>query len=188
MDEVVLARHGETESAARGVVGGDAGLTDRGREQARRLGESLASARIDVCVVSPARRARETADIALAGRNVPLEVLADLDDIGFGSFEGGALDDYRTWVAANPPTAAPPRGESRVATLRRFGRAFRAIAARPERRALVVGHGLLLRAATDERPKPVVTGVDYGASIGLTREQLERAAERLETWCETPSW
>jgi|SRR5919197_508667 probable phosphoglycerate mutase len=188
MDEVVLARHGESETAARGVVGGDAALTERGHEQARRLGDRLAAIQIDVCLVSPARRARQTAEIALAGRNMPLEVLADLDDIGFGSFEGGRLEDYRTWVAAHAPTEAPPDGESRVATLRRFARAFRAIAARPERRVLVVGHGLLLRAATDERPTPVVTGVDYGASIGLIREQLERAAERLETWCEAPSW
>jgi broad specificity phosphatase PhoE len=188
MDDVVLARHGESETAAAGVVGGDAGLTERGREQARRLGERLASRPIDVCLVSPARRARETAEIALAGRSVPLEVLAELDDIGFGSFDGGTLVDYRTWVAANAPSEAPPNGESRVATLRRFARALRTIAARPERCALVVAHGLLLRAATGERPEPAVAGVPYGASVRVAGGDLVRAAERLDAWCELPSW
>jgi broad specificity phosphatase PhoE len=58
--------------------------------------------------------ARETAAIALAGRRVPLEVLIDLHDIGFGSFEGRTLAAYRTWVAANAPGEAAPRGETRA--------------------------------------------------------------------------
>ena len=114
MDEVVLARHDESETAAAGVVGGDAGLTQRGRRQARRLGERLASTAIEVCLVSPARRARETAEIALAGRRVPLVVLGDLDDIRFGAFERRMLAAYRAWLAANPPHEAAPRGEMRA--------------------------------------------------------------------------
>jgi probable phosphoglycerate mutase len=188
MDELVLAPHGETETSARRVVGGDAGLTAAGRTQARALAEELAGFPVEVCLTSGARRARETAQLALAGRDVPVAVLPELADIDFGAFEGRPLEEYRRWVAAHPPAEAPPGGESRVATLRRFARAFRALVARPERHVLVVAHGLMLPAAMGERPQPEVTGVPYGSSVRLTRGELERAAERLERWCEAPAW
>jgi broad specificity phosphatase PhoE len=188
MDEVVLARHGETETTHRRVVGGDAGLTEAGRAQARALGAELASFPLEVCLTSEARRARETAELALGGRDVRVEVLPDLADIDFGQFAGGLLEDYRAWVAAHDPAEAPPGGESRVATLRRFARAFDAIAVRPERRVLVVAHGLLLRAAMDARPQAEVAGVAYGSFVRLPREELEQAARRLARWCQAPSW
>lgn len=188
MDEVVLARHGETETSVRGVVGGDAPLTAAGRAQARALGRELAPLALEVCLTSEARRARETADLALAGRDVPREVLPDLNDMEFGSFVGAPLASYRAWIAAHPPTAAPPGGESRVETLRRFERGFRALLARPERVVLVVGHGLALRTVLDERPRPEVTGVPYGSSIRVSRTELVHAVERLDAWCDAPAW
>jgi len=188
MDEVVLARHGETETSVRGVVGGDAPLTETGRAQARTLGAALADLPLEVCLTSEARRARETADLALAGRDVAREVLADLNDMAFGSFVGEPLESYRAWIASHPPTEAPPGGESRVETLRRFARAFRVLLARPERVLLVVGHGLALRSVLDERPQPEVTGVPYGSSIRVSHTELARAVERLDAWCEAPAW
>jgi broad specificity phosphatase PhoE len=188
MDEVVLARHGETETTARGVAGGDAPLTAAGYAQARALGQTLAPLPVDVCFTSPARRARETAELALAGRDVPLELLPELDDIDFGSFTGAPLAAYRAWISTHPPTEAPPGGESRVETLRRFTRAFRAILVRPERVVLVVAHGLALQAARDEQPKPEVSGVPYGSWLQLTRVEVAQAADRLEAWCAAPRW
>ena len=188
MDEVVLARHGETETSVRGVVGGDAPLTAAGRAQARELGRALAPLPVEVCLTSPSRRALETAELALAGRDVPREPLPELDDIDFGSFIGAPLARYRAWISTHPPTEAPPGGESRVQTLQRFTRAFRAILRRPERLVLVVAHGLALRAAQDEQPTPAVTGVPYGSWVQLTRAQLADAVDRLEAWCEAPHW
>jgi broad specificity phosphatase PhoE len=188
VDEVVLARHGETATSSARIVGGDAPLTDRGRDQARALGARLSSFPVDVCLTSGARRARETAELALAGRATSFEVLDSLGDIGFGSFEGRPLAEYRTWITSRAPTAAPVGGESRVDTLRRVARAFRSVLARPERHVLVVGHGLALVAASDERPGPVVSGVAYGSSVQLRRDELERAITRLDAWCEDPRW
>jgi|SRR5436190_1213004 len=188
MDEVVLARHGETETSVRGVVGGDAPLTEAGRAQGRALGRALADVALDVCLTSEAKRARETAQLALADRDVPSEVLPDLNDMDFGSFVGAPLEEYRAWIASHPPTEAPPGGESRVDTLRRFVRAFRVVLARPERVPLVVAHGLALRAVLDERPRPEVAGVPYGSSIRVARAELALAVERLETWCKDPAW
>jgi broad specificity phosphatase PhoE len=188
MDDVVLARHGESETAAAGVVGGDAPLTAVGQEQARTLGRELAAFPFDLCVTSGALRARETAAIALARRNVPREIDDDLGDIDFGVFGGASLAAYREWVAAHAPDEAPPGGESRVDTLRRFCRAYRSLLARPESHVLVIAHGLTLSALTDERPQPIVAGAPYGSRIRLTRDELAAAVTRVERWCEAPTW
>jgi 2,3-bisphosphoglycerate-dependent phosphoglycerate mutase len=188
MDDVVLARHGESETAARGVVGGDAPLTERGRDEAAALGVELGAVPFDVCLTSAALRARETADIALEGRAVPREVVSELADIDFGDLEGRPLGEYREWIGAHAPADAPPGGESRVATLRRLTAAYRGLLARPEPHVLVVAHGIALSALVDERPRPVVAGVPYGTWIQLTRSELVDALARLEAWCEAPAW
>lgn len=188
MDDVALVRHGESETAAAGLVGGDAGLTDAGREQARAAGRALAGRPFDLCFTSPARRARETADLALEGRGVPQAVLQELADIGFGAFEGAPLQEYRDWIAAHDPAEAPPGGESRVDTLRRFCRAYRALLGRPEPHLLVVAHGLTLGALAEDPPRPSVAGVPYGSTLELTRLELATAVARLERWCEAPAW
>src|SRR5438309_1492264 len=102
MERVLLTRHAESEASVAGLTNGDPrreiGLTALGSEQARRLGEQLVGVQIDLCAVSEFRRAQETADIALAGRDIPRLVVAGLNDIRFGEFEGQPLSDYRTWA------------------------------------------------------------------------------------------
>jgi broad specificity phosphatase PhoE len=188
MDDVVLVRHGESETAAAGVVGGDAPLTALGREQARQAGRALAGRPFDACFTSPARRARETAALVLEGHDVPQTVLPELADIDFGEFAGGLLEEYRAWIAAHDPAEPPPAGESRVDTLRRFCRAYRSLLERAEAHVLVVAHGLTLSALTDDPPQPSVAGVPYGSSLELTRDELTTAVARLERWCEAPAW
>lgn len=188
MDDAVFLRHGESETAAAGVVGGDAGLTEVGRGQARETGRILAGRPFDACLTSPARRARETAVLVLEGRDVPQAVLSDLADIEFGSFSGEPLQEYRAWIAAHDPAEAPPGGESRAGTLRRFCRAYRTVLERPGAHLLVVAHGLTLSALTDDPPRPSVAGVPYASSLALTRDEFAAAVARLEEWCEAPTW
>ena len=132
MDEVILARHGESELSVVGTVNGDpavaCALTAIGEQQARRLGERIGDVEVDLCVTSEFERVRQTADLALAGREVPRLVLPELNDVRFGSFEGDTLADYREWAAANEPTvvgtsrtrASPGFGASGVATAPRI--------------------------------------------------------------------
>ena len=197
MDEVILARHGESELSVVGIVNGDpavaCALTATGREQARRLGERLADTELDLCVTSEFERARETADLALAGRAVPRLVLPELNDVRFGSFEGGTLTDYRKWAAANEPTVeAPGGGESRSGTVARYVFAYRTILARPEQTILVVAHGLpiryVLNALGETDPAPLVEQVPCAEPYRLGRRQLELAIERLERWSSVPAW
>ena len=59
--EIVLIRHGEPEWIRDGLNVVNPPLTQRGRQQAERLAERLASERFDEVLVSPLVRARETA-------------------------------------------------------------------------------------------------------------------------------
>jgi broad specificity phosphatase PhoE len=197
MDEVILARHGESELSVVGTVNGDpataCALTETGEAQARRLGEMLRDVEIDLCVTSEFDRVRRTADIALAGREVPRLVLSELNDVRFGRFEGGTLAAYRDWAAANEPTIdAPGGGESRSATVARYARAYRTILSRRERTILVVAHGLpiryVLNALEEVDPAPLVEQVAYAEAYTLSRAELERAVERLEHWALAPAW
>lgn len=188
MDDVVFVRHGESETTAAGVVGGDAPLTALGREQAREAGRTFAERPFDLCLASPTRRTRETAVLVLEARDVPQTVLAELADIEFGAFAGKPLREYRAWIAAHDPGEAPPGGESRVETLGRFCRAYRTLLDRPEAHLLVVAHGLTLSSLTDDPPQPSVTGVPCGSSLELTRAGLAEAVARLKRWCEAPAW
>lgn len=196
MERAILARHAESEFSVRGAVNGDpakegGGLTAAGRRQARALGQLLADDPIDLCATSEFARARETADIALAGRGVPRLVVPELNDIRFGSFEGGPLANYRRWAHTHgPEEPGPGGGESRVEACRRFAGGFRVLLARPEPTVLVVAHALpiryLLSALIERDPSAVVEPVPYAETHRFSADQLARAAERLEAWCENP--
>jgi broad specificity phosphatase PhoE len=197
MDEVILARHGESELSVVGTVNGDpavaCALTPTGEEQARRLGERLSEIEIDLCATSEFERAWQTADLALAGRDVPRLVMPELNDVRFGEFEGRTLADYRGWAAANEPTTeAPGGGESRAATVARYVRAYRTILARPEQTVLVVAHGLpiryVLNALEEKVPAPLVEQVAYAEPYALGRAEFERAADLLDGWATSPAW
>jgi 2,3-bisphosphoglycerate-dependent phosphoglycerate mutase len=196
VETVVLARHGESELSAAGVVSGDPaeprGLTEGGREQARRLGRRLADEPIELCVTSEFVRVRETADIALAGRDVPRLVVPELNDVRFGEFEGRPFDEYRAWAGARDPTEAPSGGESRAEVAARYVRGFRLVLARPERLVLVVAHGLPLRytllALQGLDPTPIVEQVPLAEPYRLQRADLERAIDRLRRWSKAPIW
>jgi broad specificity phosphatase PhoE len=197
MDEVILARHGESELSVVGTVNGDpaiaCALTPTGEEQARRLGERLAGVEIDLCVTSEFERAQKTADLALAARGVPRLVLAELNDVRFGRFEGRTLADYRAWAAANEPAIeAPGGGESRSGTVARYVRGYRAILGRPEQTILVVTHGLpiryVLNALDGADPAPLVEQVSYAAPYRVPRPELQLAVERLAAWASAPAW
>lgn len=167
------------------------GLTEAGREQARRLGEDLADEAFDVGVVTELRRTQETLELALDGRPVPHIVVPELNEIDFGSFEGGPLLRYREWAASEPPTLeAPGNGESRAQAAARYARGLRVLLARPESRLLAVGHALgvryLLDAADGVFPASLITPVEHVAPHRLTAAAVETAAATLEEWSRAP--
>jgi broad specificity phosphatase PhoE len=196
MDRLFLARHGESVRSVGRLVNGDArvpaGLTEAGRDQARRLGRLMAGEALDLAVTSEFPRTIETADIALAGRDVPRAVVPDLNDLVFGSFENGSLADYRAWVISHGPTEAPPGGESRAAAVSRWARGFRAVLGRPGAHALVVCHGMpiryLLSAAEGRPPSALADEIAYAEPHVMAAPDLERAVEVLSEWSSAAEW
>jgi broad specificity phosphatase PhoE len=193
----ILARHGESTLSVLGRTNGDpslaVGLTEVGRAQAQQLGRELAPERIDLCVTSEFERARETAEIALEGRDTPRLVLPELNDIRFGEFEGRALNDYRAWAHTHGPNEpAPGGGDSRAETVARYVIAYRTILARPEETILVVAHGLpvryVLEALEGRSPAAAVAQVPYAQPFHIDAASLGDAAELLEQWAVAPAW
>ena len=86
--EVVLVRHGETEWSRDGKHTGhtDVPLTDRGREQARVVGEALRGRDFALILTSPLSRALETC--RLAGFGDRAEQRDDLMEWDYGAYEG----------------------------------------------------------------------------------------------------
>jgi broad specificity phosphatase PhoE len=147
----ILTRHAESELNVTRRVNGDPGvevhLTERGREQARALGEQTANVALDVCIVTRFGRTRETAEIALAGRGVPISVEPLLDDVDVGELEGRTIADYREWKSVHARHESFPAGESLDAAARRYAVAFERLLELPQARVLVVCHEIPVRYA-----------------------------------------
>jgi broad specificity phosphatase PhoE len=184
----VLARHAESTLNVERVVNGDPArdvrLTEQGRAESVLLGEQVRNLALDVCIHSRFGRTRETAEIALEGRGVRFEAEPLLDDIDVGDLEGKSLDDYRAWKRRHVRADPFPNGESLDEATVRYGRAFRALLARPERAILVVTHEIPVRYALnaaegsgdpDSPHHKVANATPY--LFGET--QLAAAAERL---------
>jgi 2,3-bisphosphoglycerate-dependent phosphoglycerate mutase len=192
VETAILARHAESEPSARGTVSSDpqrpASLTAAGREQSRELGRKLAGESIGVCIVTELERTRLTAELALAGRGIPIVVVPDLNDPLAGDFEGVRLADYRAWSWEHGSGDEPPGGgESRFAVASRLGRGYRAVLDRDEPIVLVVGHALPM-AYVLAGPSPRVDMVEYVKPYRLSRRELEAAVDRLEAWVASPTW
>ena len=151
MQLYVIARHGESTLNIEKRVSGDPSVpvvrTERGREAAKLLGQQIAHVPFDLCVHSRFSRTRETAGIALEGRDVPFEEEPLLDDIYVGELEGKTLDDYREWKDHHTRADPFPGGESLDEAARRYAKAYRKLLERPEERILILTHEIPLRYA-----------------------------------------
>lgn len=85
-----IVRHGETDWNKRHKVQGrtDIPLNDYGRRLAEETGEGMRDIPVDLGVTSPLLRAKETAQIILDGRDIPLYEDERLQEISFGRYEG----------------------------------------------------------------------------------------------------
>src|SRR5439155_195101 len=150
---------------------------ERGRAQAAALGRALRGYRVAAAYVSPFRRARETAEVALAGTGLPLVALDELRELSLGEWEGCTVDEvrgregdpYRAWLLA-PHDCPPPGGEPLDAVSSRVRAAMDHIGAlHPNGEdVLVVAHGglrSLLTGMARHRPIAVASGAAVTAII-----------------------
>jgi 2,3-bisphosphoglycerate-dependent phosphoglycerate mutase len=145
----LVARHGQSLFNVDKVVSGDPaldrGLSEQGIEEAELLAGQLAALPLDLVAVSPFPRALQTANIALAGREVPHLVDEDLGDVRIGELEGKSLDAYRDTPAHSNRRERFPGGESLDEAALRYASAFGRLLARAEPATLVVCHEIPVR-------------------------------------------
>jgi broad specificity phosphatase PhoE len=154
---LLLARHGQSVSnAIRRFQGAqDVALSPLGMRQAEALGQAVSRRAIAHVYVSPFERARQTAEIALAGLGLPLTVVDDLRELSLGEWEGCTVEEIRTrpgdpyarWVR-DPVQCPPPGGEPLADVQARVLRAVERItAAHPNGDdVLIVSHGGVISA------------------------------------------
>ena len=150
-----LARHAQTASSAVDSFNGrgELSLTERGREQARKLGERLKGVPFAAVVRSPLGRTKETADLIAPG--LTQVVLPGLTEIDYGEWEGLSPEQarerdpelYEGWLE-DPARIAPPGGETAQQVADRTLAALREIEERYRRATgpvLGVSHKATLR-------------------------------------------
>ena len=125
LETLILARHAHAASNAGDTINGippGEGLSPQGVEEAVALGLAARDGadRARRQLAASGARPRRSRSRSRAA-DVPLVVEPRLDEIGFGSFEGGSLAAYRAWAWEQPPDAAcPGGGETRADAARRF--------------------------------------------------------------------
>lgn len=145
----VFARHAESTANAEHVLSSDpsrpVALTPRGQAEARVLGMQLANVRVDLAVATRLLRTQQTIDIALQGRQVPVLIEPDFDELRSGDLDGGPIEAYRSWRNQHRLGDPLPHGESPADALRRYANALWRLLARTETVTLAVIHELGLR-------------------------------------------
>lgn len=190
----MLARHGlagsNRDRVASCAVPGE-GLTPEGIEQGRGLASLLEHEEIGLGVATELARTHETLELALGSRDARRMVVAELNEIDFGAFADGPLDDYRAWAASRSPSE-PARGggESRADAAARFARGLRCLLEVPEPVVLHIGHALVLRYALDAAqgvpPASLMAPVEHASPFRLSAREVESAAILLEGWSRSP--
>jgi len=159
MAQLILLRHGETEWSRdhRHTGRTDVPLTTRGEEQARLLAAELDGRRLSLVLVSPALRARRTAELAgLGAGGVRPELDPDLWEWDYGGYEGVTTARIREdrpgwylWRDGVVPGDADHPGETAEQVGARVDRVIgrvRPVLAGGD--AAVVAHGHVLRVLT----------------------------------------
>jgi broad specificity phosphatase PhoE len=192
---VVIARHAESTLNAERRVNGDparpVGLTDRGRLEASELGVQLAGIPIDLCVHTRFPRTRETAEIALAGREIPFLVEPLLDDIKIGELDGEPLETYRAWKHGHPRSVPFPGGESLDDAALRFADGLEALLALDAEVVFLATHEIPLRYAlngaggSDSLDGPVHE-IANAMPFLFDEPRLARAVARIRELTPTP--
>lgn len=158
--KIYVMRHGQTDwNVVKRLQGrSDTELNENGRELARKTGEALLPIPFTAAFSSPLKRAKETAVLALGGRDIPVIEDERLIEISFGVYEGlcSAKDHYEIpdvnfsyFFTAPDQYRVPEGGESFAELHKRTAEFLRDITTRPEleeETVLVATHGAAGRA------------------------------------------
>ena len=159
MTELLLVRHGQTDSNLQGRWQGWDGtpLNQQGEWEAALIARRLAQAEeaIVALYASPLRRAWQTAERIGEVLNLSPVPHNGLKEIHFGQISGITLDElqerfpdlHKHWTDKMDLTFTFPGGEQRAQFFQRVGEAIEEVVERhPDQKVVVVAHGGSLRA------------------------------------------
>jgi len=180
---ILLIRHGETLGNRNRVIQvAETPLSDRGLEQAGRLGQRLSSAPIKEIWTSHLARARMTAEAVELTTGAPLREVPDLEERNLGALRGTPYAD----LDFNPfmPGYAPPEGETWEVFHDRVDRTWERIErhwfdqfskASSDEHFAIVSHGLFLRVLIERRllsPEQLETHANENGEIVIANTAL----------------
>jgi len=148
----ILIRHGVTPNTERklfcGSGGTDPGLTETGRDQAKRAADWVREHEtVDAIYASPLRRTQETAGAVADALGLAVALEPGVAEVAFGDWDGHTFkeifeqwpNEVQSWL--DSPAVPPPNGESMEATrARTLAARDRLVAAHPEQTIVVVSH------------------------------------------------
>jgi broad specificity phosphatase PhoE len=152
---VYLIRHGATELSAEDRFAGaiDVLLSDGGRDQARRLGQRLASEKIEAAFASPMKRTMETARLVVEPQGIEVTPVDGIREIAHGRWEGmkreeveRAFPEEYARYEHDPYSFAPVEGESGLqVTARALPALLKIVADHCDKQIVVVSHKATIR-------------------------------------------
>lgn len=149
--KIFVARHGETICNRMHKVCGilEVDLSEEGKKQAEALAERLLKEKdrnkIEVILVSPLRRARETARPIEKALGIKAKVVEDLHEMNFGTFDGCDWYDPEFRKLKDEPFMRFPEGESVVDVARRVYNLIDRIRSEYNKNVLLVCHASMIR-------------------------------------------
>ena len=174
-----VIRHARTAHAAWHLLNGrpetGVDLDEIGRVQCETARGVLPVDRVTMCVTSGFTRARTTARLLFAGRDVPMHVDRRLNELDYGTFEGRPYMEYGHWLTRHGIDAIPPSGrESQRQGLTRMAAALRDVLTLPGR-PMVIAHGLLVSVLRHLRDGGNVTDLVFSEAVDLAPEWITDA-------------
>lgn len=198
---IYLVRHGEAEGNAKGILMGhlDLPLTEKGRVQAKGVGEKLKDVHFDAVYSSDLMRAKQTAEIIAKERNLAIQTSKLIRERTYGVHEGKPREQYLKdtqafWEQLNKLSEEerssveyPDGMESNESIMSRAITFLREIAvANPGKTVLVVSHGgimanFLIRVGFATRGELVGTGtLDNGAFVKMEGDGIDFVIKETE--------
>lgn len=144
MKTIYFVRHAESQANADGIMAGhelESPLTETGKRQAKAAGQFLKDKDIQMMMVSPMQRTRQTAAIIADEIGLDESKLIEnklILERGYGDYSGRPYQDY---VKDNQTGQVNDTVEKPETLFKRVSEAFEWLAQRPESVMLVVSHG-----------------------------------------------
>lgn len=93
MNKLYIVRHGKTDWNIKGLIQGstDISLNENGIKETKELANNIDLSKIDICICSPLKRTRETANI-LVENKIPIIYDDLIIERSFGDLEGKNID------------------------------------------------------------------------------------------------